>query len=316
MISFKKKSKKKVLKIIIALLLIVTVFSFFLTKFIYDAAFPRYNSGEVSVDESLLEIVAGRQPIDFPSGKNRLRGYYYEVPQSQALVVVAPGFGADDDTFLWHIRSFIEQGWSVFSFDCTGHYDSEGDSSVGFSQQLLDLDAALDYINSRQRFGCEALMLFGHSRGGYAVCGVLEEHPEVTAVVSVSGINRAMDAILEPATRYMGRLAYGNYPMLWFYQAILFGTDVLNVEATHAINHADVPVLIVHGSTDEAVSVDKTAIWAHRYEIVCDKVEYYLCDQPGQSGHTDLLFDADGTENEELMTKIHDFYQRSINMRG
>ena len=125
-----------------------------------------------------------------------------------------------------------------------------------------------------------------------------------------------MDAIIEPATRYVGSLAYGNYPMLWFYQAILFGTDVLNVEAVHAINQADVPVLIVHGSTDDTVSVDKTAIIAHRDEIKSEKVEYYLCDQPGQSGHTDLLFDRDGTENDVLMTKIHEFYQRSINMRG
>ncbi len=316
MISFKKKSTKKVLRVIIVLLLIVIIFSFFLTKFIYDATFPRQGGGDLQIAQPLTEMVSSRQSVDFLSGKNRLRGYYYEAPQAQALVVVVPGYAADDDEFLWHIHSFLEQGWSVFSFDATGHYDSEGDSSVGFSQQLLDLDAALDYIESQERFGCEALMLFGHSRGGYAVCGVLEEHPEVTAVVSISGINRAMDAILEPAARYVGPLVYGNYPMLWFYQAILFGTDVLNVEATHAINHADVPVLIVHGSTDDTVSVDKTAILAHRDEIVSDKVEYYLCDQPGQSGHTDLLFDQDGTENDALMKKIHDFYQRSINIRG
>jgi len=316
MISFKKKSTKKVLRIIIVLLLIITVFSFFLTKFIYDATFPRQSGSDLRIDESLVDLVETRQPMDFASGKNRLRGYYYEAPQAQALVVVAPGYAADDDEFLWHIHSFLEQGWSVFSFDCTGHYDSEGDSSVGFSQQLLDLDAALDYIESQDRFGCEALMLFGHSRGGYAVCGVLEEHPEVTAVVSISAVNRAMDAVMEPATRYMGSLAYGNYPMLWFYQAILFGTDVLNVEAVHAINHADVPVLIVHGSTDDTVSPDKTAIIAHREEITSNRVEYFICDQPGQSGHTDLLFDHDGTENDVLMTKINDFYQRSIKTRG
>lgn len=316
MISFKKKSTKKVLRIIIVFLLIVTVFSFFLTKFIYDASFPRHNGGDKAVAEPLTDMVSQRRSVDFLSGKNRLKGYYYEAPQAQALVVVAPGYAADDDEFLWHIHSFLEQGWSVFSFDPTGHYDSEGSSSVGYSQQLLDLDAALDFIESRGCFGCEALMLFGHSRGGYAVCGVLEEHPEVTAVVSISGINKAMDAVIEPATRYMGALAYGNYPMLWFYQSILFGTDVLNVEAVHAINQADVPVLIVHGSTDDTVSVDKTAIIAHRDEIKSEKVEYYLCDQPGQSGHTDLLFDRDGTENDVLMTKIHEFYQRSINMRG
>ena len=313
MVSFKKKSVKKVLRIIISLLLIVTVLSFFLTKFIYDAAFPRQQGSQAATPQELESLVQSRQGVTFSSGHNRLQGYYYPAPQATALVVIAPGFAANDDEFLWHIRAFVEQGWSVFSFDSTGHFDSEGDSSVGFSQQLLDLDAALDYIEDRDCFGCQALMLFGHSRGGFAVCGVLAEHPQITAVVSVSGINSAMDAVLESATRYVGALAYGNYPMLWFYQAILFGPDVVGIEAAASIEAADVPVLLVHGREDETVPLNTSSIVAHAGDISSEKIEYYICDR---AGHTDLLFDSDGTDNDALMRVITEFYQRSINLRG
>ncbi len=316
MISFKKKSVVKVLRAIIVSILIFAVFSFFLTKFIYDATFSRYNGEPLAASDELQDIIQNRRSVSFRCGVNLLKGHYYAAPDALALVVIAPGYGADDDQYLWQINSFLDCGWSVFSFDSTGHCDSEGDSAVGFSQELLDLEAALDYIEEQQRFGCEALLLFGHSRGGYAVCGVLDRHEDITAAVSVSGINSAMEAVMEPAARRIGLIAYGNYPLLWLYQSMLFGVDVVNIEAAETINATDVPVMLVHGVQDTSVPIDRSSIVAHRDQISSDRVEYYICDQPGQSGHTDLLYAADGTANDELMEKINEFYKRSIKIRG
>lgn len=316
MISSKKKSAVKVLSAILVLILIFTFFSFFLTKVVYDATFPRYNGEPLDTSDELQSVIQNRQPVSFESGQNVLKGYYYAAPDAMALVVIAPGYGADDDQYLWQINSFLDCGWSVFSFDSTGHCDSEGDSAIGFSQELLDLEAALDYVEGQQRFGCEALLLFGHSRGGYAVCGVLDRHEDITAVVSVSGINSAMEAVMEPVARRIGSIAYSNYPLLWLYQSMLFGADVVNIQVSETINETDVPVLIVHGADDMSVTIDGSSIMAHKDQISSDKVEYYICDRPGQSGHTDLLYDNDGTANDELMEKINEFYERSINARG
>ncbi len=316
MISSKKKSVAKVLRAIIVSILVFAIFSFCLTKVIYDATFPRYNGEPLVTSDELQNIIENRQAVSFESGKNVLKGYYYAASEASALVVIAPGYGADDDQYLWQVNSFLDCGWSVFSFDSTGHCDSEGDSAIGFSQELLDLEAALDFIEGQQRFGCEALLLFGHSRGGYAVCGVLDRHENITAVVSVSGINSAMEAIMEPAARRIGFIAYGNYPLLWLYQSMLFGADVVNIQVAETINATDVPVLLVHGTQDASVPIDRSSIMAHRDQISSNKVEYYLCDQPGQAGHTDLLYDADGTANDVLMEKINDFYKRSIKTRG
>ncbi len=316
MISSKKKSITKVLRVIVVSILLVAVLTFFVTKGVYDATFSRYDRRASISTEALQDIIDKRQTVHFSCGDNLLKGHYYPSQNTSALVVIAPGYGADDDQYLWQIQSFLDCGWSVFSFDSTGHCDSEGASSVGFSQELLDLEAALDYIEEQQRFGCKAILLFGHSRGGYAVCGVLERHEGIAAVVSVSGINSAMEAVMEPAARRVGFVAYGNYPLLWLYQSMLFGADVVNIQAAQTINSSDVPVLLVHGTQDEAVAIDGASIVAHRDEISSEHVEYYLCDQPGQAGHTDLLYDANGRANRQLMDKINDFYKRSIKIRG
>jgi hypothetical protein len=41
-------------------------------------------------------------------------------------------------------------------------------------------------------------------------------------------------------------------------------------------------------------------------------VEYLLLDQPGQSGHTDLLFQGSNSANEDLMAQISVFLEESI----
>jgi len=103
-------------------------------------------------------------------------------------------------------------------------------------------------------------------------------------------------------------ISYGNYGFLWLYQAMLFGTDTLQKEAAKAIDVGDVPVLVVHGTQDDQIPVDSSSIISYKEQITSDQVEYLLCD----AGHTDLLFDADGTANDALIGDIHRFLLRSI----
>ena len=55
---------------------------------------------------------------------------------------------------------------------------------------------------------------------------------------------------------------------------------------------------------------DSSSIYSHREEITSDNVEYYICDIPGQNGHTDLMYNNDGTANDVLMNIINQFYSK------
>ncbi len=315
MLSGKKFSFKKVLIVIVVVIFAFSAISLVVTKIVYDNIFDRYDEAQTEIPYELEEIVEKREAHDYYSGENKLRGYLYRSSAKQpqdALVVIAPGFNASTSDYLWQIKSLVDFGWSVFIFDATGCCESDGESAVGFPQILLDLDETVKYIENNKRFGYNELVLFGHSRGGYAVCCALEYKYDIAAVVSISGINSAMEGIIGSSVNYVGPLAYGNYGGLWVYQAYLFGTDVLNMSAEDAISNVDVPVLIIHGNNDEMVPKDKFSIISHKDDIDSDNIEYILCSEEGQDGHTNLLFDEDGTANEELMNEINEFLTKSI----
>ncbi len=300
---------KKVYKPILITILVFVTVSFAATKLVYDSLFGRYDPEQtVSVDPGLLER---REAVSFPSGDAELRGYFYGSEAKDVLVVIAPGFHAGGNDYLEQIRYFLDCGWGVFAFDATGSCESGGDSSVGFPQEVHDLEAALGYLEEQHRFDYENLVLFGHSRGGYAVCCALNSDFDIDAVISVGGINSAMEGIMEPVAEAVGPLAYVNYPFLWAYQAMLFGTKTVNLDAAEILSRTDVPTLIIHGKNDETVSYDAYSIISYREEIQSDCVEFFTSDTPGSDGHTDLLFDADGTANDVLMAEIEAFVLRN-----
>ena len=284
------------------------------TKLVYDNIFDRYES-TTEVPAALSSMVDQRQVHKYPSGENTLTGYYYPgtQPESHGLIILIPGFHAGGDSYLWQIQSLQDYGWAVFTFDTTGSFRSEGEDQVGFSQATLDLEATLKYVEKNNNFGYNDLALIGHSRGGYAACCALALEHDIAAVVSVSGVNSAMDAVIEPAADAVGPLAYVNYPFLWLYQSLLFDYDTANLEVSELLNSTEIPTLIIHGVADETVSHDAHSVMAHRAEIQSGNVHFLSWEERGAQGHVDILYDADGTANEELMAEIAAFINKEIN---
>ena len=310
MVSVKKSHHKRISIIIITILFSFCALSLAITKVVYDNIFTRYDE-PVDIPQELHSTVQDRQILQFPSGDNLLAGYYYRSTnpnQTNALVVLVPGFHAGGDSYLWQIHELLKYGWSVFTFDTTGTLRSQGDSQIGFSQSLLDLKAALKYLKENQRFEHSELILMGHSRGAYAACCALTQEPDVAAVVSISGVNSAMEAIMQTSIQAIGPTSYSNYGFLWLYQASLFGADTLNQNAAHAISNSTVPVLLIHGMQDEQIPKDTCSIISHESQIMSNQVEYLLFD----GGHTDILYDTDGTANDKLINDIHNFLLRSL----
>lgn len=285
------------------------------TKVVYDSIFERYDPEPEALPSELEALVAQRQELEYDCDGLTLAGYLYpctgENPQD-TLILLAPGFHAGGDDYLWQIRSLLARGWSVFTFDPSGSCGSDGDSYQGFPQEIADLDATLTYIEENSRFGYKSLALLGHSRGGYAAGCILGYDYDLAAVITVSGVNSAMEGIMAYSTDYAGPLAYGNYGFLWAYQAMLFGADTVSLQAHQTIAESDVPVLVVQGADDASFPPEEYSIYAHRQQICREGVEYLLLDQPGQSGHTDLLFQGTNGANEELMEQISLFLQESI----
>lgn len=305
------KTKKRVLRNIIIALFVLLIISFAATKIIYDSLFQRYEDGEIN--ESYKALSASGSVKKFISGENELTARLFD-GEKDALVIIAVGFDSSAEDYLPVTERFLQAGYGVFIFDTTGSCESEGDSAIGFSQELLDLENALDYIEDNGDFGYKSKLLFGHSRGGYAVGCALGKDRDIDAAVTVAGCNSAMEQISYSASRYVGFLAYGNYPMLWLYQTMIFGSDTVNADASENIKNSDVPTLIIQGASDETVSPDGCSIYAHKDDFYAENAEYMLYEKAGLDGHESIIFGDDGL-NEEIIDKAIEFYSKHSGKR-
>lgn len=302
-----KKTKKVLITIIIAFL-IFSIISFGVTKLIYDSTFPRYDCGVTEFPKELKSTLDIRQVKTYKSGENTLSGFLYESPATErknTLIILAPGHNACADSYLWQIKELLDLGWSVFAFDTTGSCHSEGATAKGFSQEVLDLKATLEYLSEQNNFNFENIAILGHSRGGYAACCALKFDFDISAIISVSGINSAMDAIIGASAQHVGPLAYGNYGFLWAYQAILFGAETVNLQADELLRSSDTPALIIHGEDDTVYPTDKYSIVSHIKDN--PNTEILIRRSPDNAGHTNLLFGSDGTADDEVIYKINEF---------
>lgn len=289
------KKNKKALRItlisLLAFLIVFSIVSMIVVKSMYDKQFPKTTAAEYYAYLSYEDVESSypRTLVQFESGENTLQGYIYGETNNKGLVVIAHGLGGGAISYLPETLYFVDHGWRVFIYDCTGSYASEGKSTKGLPQSVLDLNAALGYVKSNNSFDNLPIMLFGHSWGGYAVTAILNFDYDITAVASVAGYNSPMGILLEQAKGMLGFFAYMEYPYEWAYQTMLFGKDA-KINAVDGINKSqNTAVMIIHGDNDKTINYDGASIISHREEILNPNVIYKTCSTENHNGHSDLL---------------------------
>lgn len=286
----KKKPLKIVLIVLLALIVVFSVLSFIIVKVNFDDIFGRT---ELDPDTAYLRYndIKDQYPyelLSFMSGKNKLQGYLFGSDNTKGLVLISHGLGGGAEGYTAETKRFVDEGYQVFGFDNTGCCSSEGESCIGLVQSVLDLDAALTYIEQEPRFKDLPVLLYGHSWGGYAVTAIFNFDHNITASASVAGFNNPMQMITEWARNMMEGFAYLEYPYIWLYQKTVFGND-LDITAVDGINNTDTPVLLLHGAKDSTIGIDESAIMAYRDKITNPNVQYKICDKERQNGHNSLF---------------------------
>lgn len=205
---------------------------------------------------------------------------------------------------------FVDHGYQVLCYSNTGCWDSEGKNCIGLNQSVLDLDAALTWVESESRFDGVPVFLYGHSWGGYAVASIFHFDHDITASASIAGFNQAMPMILEWGEGMMGPLIYAEYPFIWINQKLTFG-ETFGLTAVDAINSTDTPVLLLHGDQDATVGYDTVSIISQKDNITNPNVQYVTCGKEGQNGHNSLFQAADKIAYMDEIQAVYDeLYER------
>lgn len=216
-----------------------------------------------------------------------MQGYLYRQDNPLGLMVIVHGLGEGADSYLPQAQWFLEQGWMVLMYDATGSFDSEGRSTRGFPQSLIDLEAALAYIESDETLNEHDLVVLGHSWGGCAAANSLHLSDAIKAVVAVSAPAHSLEMIFEQAQKSLGVFTYTQWPFLMVYERLSFG-EYATYDAVEAINHSDAHTLIIHGKNDAVVDYDGSAIIAKREAITHPDVQFITRDDANRDDHNNL----------------------------
>lgn len=312
------KTKRKILKMIgivlAAAAVIFSVVSLIVVQLLLDDTFSRTVPREQGLTAYLrywdVEDQYDREAVSFLSGKNRLYGHLYGAGNIGGLVVISHGMGGGEESYFAETLYFVDHGYQVLCYSNTGCWDSEGKTCVGLNQSVLDLDAALTWVEGESRFDGVPVFLYGHSWGGYAVAAIFHFDHEITASASVAGFNKAMPMILSWGEGMMGPLIYAEHPFIWINQKLTFG-ETFGLTAVDAINSTDTPVLILHGDGDETVGYNTVSIISQKDRITNPNVAYFVCDKPPQNDHNRLFQSLESIAYIDELNETYDaLYER------
>ena len=285
---------------------------------LYDSFFPRYERPDYSTYFGIYNYERAKKYVEreefyYPVGDVKLKGYYYAAKRPEGLVMVCHGLHAGGDDYLPIIIYLVKNHFSVFAYDGEGTYDSEGSSTVGMCQALVDADRTIGFIQSSTKYGKLPLLLLGHSCGGYAVTSVLALRQNIRACAAIAPVNNCYTLILEKGRQYAGGMADAGLPKVFLeaYQKVLFG-KYADCSGTQGINSTTIPVLIAHGTDDKIISYSGQSIIAHKEEITNPNVEYYV--ESGVQGGHDSIWHSE--RSAEYRQKVADDLKKLKDITG
>ncbi len=130
------------------------------------------------------------EPFSFKGNNGQdLRGnfYYYDNPCENRIIVFDHGMGGGHLSYMKEIEMLARRGYKVFAYDHTGCMESEGESTVGFSQSLSDLDCCLKALKIDEKYKDSTFAVMGHSWGGFSTLNISAFHPDLSHIVVLSG---------------------------------------------------------------------------------------------------------------------------------
>ncbi len=251
----------KLLLILLMAVLVVTAVS--LLTFYSAIRPPKYVSHVTPADlnlkyESVKLVTEDDVELDawfIPAGK-----------KTDKTVIVLHGYPFDKGNILPH-SIFLHDEFNLFLFDFRYLGKSKGSySSVGFHEQK-DLRAATKYLRRRNQ---TKLGAFGFSLGG-AVALMEAKNSNVNAVVTESSY-ASLENMLKESYGLFGPFKFPFVITTKLFSKLLLGINIAEVSPEKSIKELGIPLLIVHGSVDDQISVEN----AHQLKKANENVELWI----------------------------------------
>lgn len=201
--------------------------------------------------------------------------YSPESPEKLPLVIFAHGYKGFKDWGAWNLMAekFAKAGFLFVSFNFSMNgigventsvfTDIEAFSENNYTQELEDLEVAIDYFSKLENVDAQRITLLGHSRGGGISILKAAEDSRISSLITMGSVD-SMDRFVkgEKLEHWKKSGVYETYNSrtkqqmphkIQFLNDYLENKERLNIEK--AAKSLKIPTLIIHGKQDESVEV-------------------------------------------------------------
>lgn len=204
---------------------------------------------------------------------------WFARPPSEAgqTVLLLHGLQGNRDQLLPHAAYLLEAGYGALLIDFRNHGESDGSvSSMGY-HEIKDARAAYAFLCARREV--KAVAIWGHSMGGVVACKLMREVKADGLFVDAAFAD--FGALVRARAARLGYpAALGEFLFIRLFGA-LSDSKPAAICPMDDLAKMERPVLLVHGSDDEAIPLSQ----AERLAAVNDQVQLSVFEG---GGHSDL----------------------------
>jgi dipeptidyl aminopeptidase/acylaminoacyl peptidase len=214
---------------------------------------PRDLGGAPNLDPEARHV---RIPVD---GDDALDGWLL-APRERAVVLVLHGYGRDHSR-AWRYAAFLHAaGYGVLAVDFRSSRWSRRLPTTLGHHEIVDAQAALDWLLAEPALAGHAIGMLGESLGGSVALLVAAENPGVAAVVTDGAFVHATLALEDSSERW-ARLPRQTAYLARALGKVVTGRDLGEVDVEPAACRlAARPLFLIHALEDDRLSSEH----AHR----------------------------------------------------
>jgi dipeptidyl aminopeptidase/acylaminoacyl peptidase len=255
--------KSHVFRNVVLVLILLVLISVLLVALISTyVAWQLSHPERSSIPDFSANIVPKYSDVSFKdkNGEITLKGWYFDVIGSNKSLIIAHGYGSnrlpyDEDT-LHLIKSFLDEGYNVLTFDFRNSGESEGDMTTVGLLEKNDLLGAVDFAKKK---GSDKIVLLGFSMGASTSILAAAESEDVDAVIAdspFSDLNSYLDDNM---------YVWSGLPSVPFNKTILLAVSLITgldledaspQQVVHQISPR--PLLLIHSKDDQKIPVENS----------------------------------------------------------
>jgi uncharacterized protein len=291
---------KKIIPVLIGMLLLITIVP---TTILYRETIASLHPDRLPIDKTPADFDMDYESITLTTDDGiELQGWY--VPSRNGAAIIAQHGYISNRTVMLNIASILNKhGYGVIMVDLRAHGESGGELTTFGKLEQLDVDAAYQYLLTREDVDPDKIGAFGNSLGGATLIMYASRNKNIKAIASQSAFAEIKGSLAMKIKEHTG-----VPPLPIAIDLVVFFSEQhtgFKAEEIRVIDYIDDlsprPIFLMHGGEDQDSPPDS----GHRlYNAANEPRELWY--EPNQ-GH--VLFDESYPEEfEERIIEFFDMY--------